>query len=216
LCSVASLADDVFGELGLVIDDLRAAKKLHLLVEWSAIKARFAEAAEEAEALRKEQLAAELEAEAQRKAIADTEAQRKADADREAQRKAIADAEAQRKADADREAQRKADADAEAQRKADADREAQRKADADAEAQRKADADAEAQRKAIAEEKETEAEPPQPPVPSEVEDGVVMYFMKHVEELKLVFTGVSKNGEGRFAAIGRLYDALVLHGPPHG
>jgi flagellar biosynthesis GTPase FlhF len=186
LCSVASLADDVFGELGLVIDDLRAAKKLHLLVEWSAIKARFAEAAEEAEALRKEQLAAELEAEAQRKAIADTEAQRKADADREAQRKAIADAEAQRKADADREAQRKADA------------------------------DAEAQRKAIAEEKETEAEPPQPPVPSEVEDGVVMYFMKHVEELKLVFTGVSKNGEGRFAAIGRLYDALVLHGPPHG
>jgi hypothetical protein len=206
LCSVASLADDVFGELGLVIDDLRAAKKLHLLVEWSAIKARFAEAAEEAEALRKEQLAAELEAEAQRKAIADTEAQRKADADREAQRKAIADAEAQRKADADREAQRKADADAEAQRKA----------DADAEAQRKADADAEAQRKAIAEEKETEAEPPQPPVPSEVEDGVVMYFMKHVEELKLVFTGVSKNGEGRFAAIGRLYDALVLHGPPHG
>jgi hypothetical protein len=206
LCSVASLADDVFGELGLVIDDLRAAKKLHLLVEWSAIKARFAEAAEEAEALRKEQLAAELEAEAQRKAIADTEAQRKADADREAQRKAIADAEAQRKADADREAQRKADADAEAQRKADADREAQRKADADAEAQRKA----------IAEEKETEAEPPQPPVPSEVEDGVVMYFMKHVEELKLVFTGVSKNGEGRFAAIGRLYDALVLHGPPHG
>ncbi len=44
-----SLAEDVFGELGLSITDLRAANKLHLLVEWSAVVSRFEDAREEAQ-----------------------------------------------------------------------------------------------------------------------------------------------------------------------